>query len=168
MHQLRNCRYYCTYVATICVQTIELRIQLVARTCLFYSSHRNYKVTSTHAYAYHHKSWASYWPYMRMYIAIQLPYVKVQCTNNNSWQYIVLHAMQKRYNCIHSTYRFIQTYYAPTTQELRTNYETFTFVLRIKIRRLRYFLRLRLWRNTLRYVNFFLAPTVHTYMHMNT
>ena len=69
--------------------------------------------------------------------------------------------MQKRYNCIHSTYRFIQTYYAPTTQELRTNYETFTFVLRIKIRPLRYFLRLRLRRNTLRYVNFFLAPTVH-------
>ena len=73
-----------------------------------------------------------------------------------------MHAMQKRYNCIHSTYRFIQTYYAPTTQELRANYETFTFVLRIKIRPLRYFLRLRLRRNTLRYVNFFLAPTVNT------
>ena len=27
-------------------------------------------LTSTHAKAYHHKSWASYWPYMSMYIAM--------------------------------------------------------------------------------------------------
>ena len=64
---------------------------------------------------------------------------------------------QKRYNCMHST--LIPTY-KRITLKLRANYETFTVVLRIKIRQLRYFLRLRLRRNTLRYVNFFLAPTV--------
>ena len=51
--------------------------------------------------------------------------------------------------------RFLQTYYAQTPRKLRANYETFTFVLRIEIRLLRYFLQLRLRRNTLRYVNFF-------------
>ena len=55
--------------------------------------------------------------------------------------------------------------YKRITLQLRKNYdETFTFVLRIKIRPLRYFLQLRLRRNTLRYVNFFLAPTVYIYL----
>ena len=65
---------------------------------------------------------------------------------------------QKRYNCMHST---LIPMYKRIRLQLRTNYETFTVVLRIKIRQLRNFLRLRLRRNTLRYVNFFLAPTVY-------
>ena len=61
---------------------------------------------------------------------------------------------KKCYNCMQSN--------LISTNVLRCNYvrtmKTSTVVLRIKIRQLRYFLRL--WRNTLRYVNFFLAPTV--------
>ena len=57
--------------------------------------------------------------------------------------------------------RFLQTYYVPTTHKLRENYKTSTVVLLIKIRSLRYFYDYDY--RVIRYVNFFLAPTVHTF-----